>query len=153
MTASSADSPPFRFYGAERSYFTGKARPALRAKRVYFEEILPTAEAYQEILRRTGMIFIPIVVTPEGETWQDSTEIYRLLEARHPEPPLFPSGALQRMAASRIRLCELSHPTPLAFPIMVNRLRSRVSSEKLADRIRRKQLRLEKAANRTRKAR
>lgn len=34
--------------------------------------------------------------------------------------------------------------TPLAFPIMVDRLRSRVSSEKLAARVRRMQLRLEK---------
>jgi hypothetical protein len=32
---------PFRLYGAERSYFTGKVRPALRAKRLYFEEVLP----------------------------------------------------------------------------------------------------------------
>ena len=44
MTVPAPASPPFRFYGAERSYFTGKARPALRAKRVYFEEILPTGE-------------------------------------------------------------------------------------------------------------
>jgi len=35
----------FRLFGAERSYFTGKARAALRAKRVYFEEVLPTLGA------------------------------------------------------------------------------------------------------------
>ena len=82
----STDSPVFRFYGAECSYFTGKARPALRAKRLYFEEILPTPEAYKEILRRTGMIFIPVVVTPEDETWQDTSEIIDALETRFPEP-------------------------------------------------------------------
>ena len=54
MTALSTDSPPFRFYGAECSYFTGKARPALRAKRLYFEEILPTPEAYREIHPANG---------------------------------------------------------------------------------------------------
>ena len=91
--------PPFRFYGAERSYFTGKARPALRAKRVYFEEILPTAEAYREILRRTGMIFIPVVVTPEDETWQDTSDIIDALEARFPEPALIPATPVQRIVS------------------------------------------------------
>jgi ATP-dependent Lhr-like helicase len=36
--------------------------------------------------------------------------------------------------------------TPLAFPLWVDRNRERVSSEKLADRIRRMQLSLERAA-------
>ena len=99
MTVPGADSPPFRLYGAERSYFTGKARPALRAKRVYFEEILPTAEAYQEILRRTGMIFIPVVVTPEDETWQDTSDIIDALEARFPDPALIPATPVQRIVS------------------------------------------------------
>jgi ATP-dependent Lhr-like helicase len=34
----------------------------------------------------------------------------------------------------------LQRPTPLAFPLMVERLRDQLSSEKLADRIRRMQL-------------
>jgi glutathione S-transferase len=99
VTLPNADSLPFRLYGAERSYFTGKARPALRAKRVYFEEILPTAEAYREILRRTGMIFIPVVVTPEDETWQDTSDIIDALEARFPEPALVPATPVQRIVS------------------------------------------------------
>ena len=99
MTASGADSPPFRLYGAERSYFTGKARPALRAKRLYFEEILPTPEAYRDILQRTGMIFIPVVVTPEDETWQDTSDIIDALEARFPEPALIPATPVQRIVS------------------------------------------------------
>ncbi len=58
------------------------------------------------------------------------------------------SQSLNRMAASRLHLIETGQPTPLAFPIMVNRLRTRISSEKLADRVRRMQLKLEKAADR-----
>jgi len=50
-------SPVFRLIGAERSYFTAKVRPALRAKRITFEEIPATPEAYREILRRTGLVF------------------------------------------------------------------------------------------------
>jgi ATP-dependent Lhr-like helicase len=58
------------------------------------------------------------------------------------------SQSLDRMAASRLHLIETAQPTPLAFPILVNRLRTRISSEKLADRVRRMQLKLEKAVNR-----
>jgi ATP-dependent Lhr-like helicase len=57
------------------------------------------------------------------------------------------SQSLDRMAASRLHLIETAQPTPLAFPILVNRLRSQISSEKLADRVRRMQLKLEKAVN------
>jgi ATP-dependent Lhr-like helicase len=57
------------------------------------------------------------------------------------------SQSLVRMAASRLHLIETAQPTPLAFPILVNRLRTRISSEKLADRVRRMQLKLEKAVN------
>jgi ATP-dependent Lhr-like helicase len=54
---------------------------------------------------------------------------------------------LERLAASRIRRVEIARPTPLAFPLMVDRLReTSLSSEKLADRVRRMQARLEKAA-------
>ena len=63
----------FRLYGAERSYFTGKVRPALRAKRLYFEEILPDRAIYHEIRERTGLMFIPVVITPEDDTWQDTS--------------------------------------------------------------------------------
>ncbi len=57
-------------------------------------------------------------------------------------------GALNKMSTSRISIVDARYPTPLAFPIMVNRLRARVSSEKLTDRVRKMQLRLESAADR-----
>jgi glutathione S-transferase len=91
--------PAYRLFGAERSYFTAKARPALRAKRLYFEEILPTPEVYQEILRRTGFLFIPVVVTPEDETWQDTSDIIDALEVRIPEPALIPATPVQRIVS------------------------------------------------------
>jgi glutathione S-transferase len=92
---------PYQFHAFEASYFSAKVRPALRYKGVWYEE---RRADLAEIGRRTGLGFIPIVVTPEDETWQDSTDIYRRLEERHPKPPLFPVGALQRMAAHLIEL-------------------------------------------------
>jgi ATP-dependent Lhr-like helicase len=55
-------------------------------------------------------------------------------------------AALKRLAAAEIALETPKRPTPLAFPLLIDRLRERVSSEQLADRVRRMQLQLEKAA-------
>ena len=104
MTASPLPAPPFRLLGAERSYFTAKVRPALRAKRVHFEEHLSTREIYLEIIRRTGLAFLPVVVTPEDETWQDTSDILDALDARFPAPPLLPSTPAQRIAAYLLEL-------------------------------------------------
>jgi ATP-dependent Lhr-like helicase len=53
---------------------------------------------------------------------------------------------LLRLSTSRVMLQEPPRVTPLAFPLVVDTTRNRVSSEKLGDRIRRMQLSLEKAA-------
>jgi ATP-dependent Lhr-like helicase len=53
---------------------------------------------------------------------------------------------LLRLEASRVRLAEIARPTPLAFPILVDRTREKISSEKLADRVRRMTAPLERAA-------
>ena len=100
---------PYRFYASEISYFSGKVRPALRQKGIFFVEHLPTPAAYRDvILPRTGLGFIPIVVTPEDETWQDTSEILDALERRHPEPALVPGDA---GAARRRATCSNSTPT------------------------------------------
>lgn len=56
---------------------------------------------------------------------------------------------LARLEASRVTLLEIERPTPLGFPLLVDRLREKLSSEKLADRVRKMQARLEKEADRT----
>ena len=53
---------------------------------------------------------------------------------------------LERLSAAKTILNDCRRPTPLAFPLLVDRMRERVSSEKLADRVRRMTLRLETAA-------
>lgn len=53
---------------------------------------------------------------------------------------------LQRLSASRVVITTPRRTPPLAFPLLVDRTRDRVSSEKLADRIRRMQRTLERAA-------
>ena len=54
--------------------------------------------------------------------------------------------ALDRIASCRVVIVEPSKPTPLAFPLLVERMRAAVSSERLADRVRRLVLGLERTA-------
>jgi glutathione S-transferase len=91
---------PFLFYAAEISYFSAKVRPALRYKAVPYVEKLPTRAAYRDVIvPRTGLAFIPILITPEDDTWQDTSEILDALEARVPDPPLHPRSPLLRAVA------------------------------------------------------
>lgn len=92
---------PYILHGFDVSYFTAKARVALRYKGVWLEE---RRADIAMILEKTGMGFIPIVTTPEGEIWQDTSDIIDALESRHPAPPLRPPSALQRLICALIEL-------------------------------------------------
>jgi len=107
------DARPYRFYAAEMSYFSAKVRPALRYKGVHFLELLP--DFRNVILPRTGLAFIPVIVTPEDETWQDTSDILDALERRVAAPPLYPTTPLQRLVAY---LVELYADEFLIFPAM-----------------------------------
>jgi ATP-dependent Lhr-like helicase len=54
--------------------------------------------------------------------------------------------ALKRLAESRVVVTDPERFTPLAFPLLVDRTRNRLSSESLADRVKRMQVALERAA-------
>ena len=92
---------PYIFHAFDVSYFSAKVRPALRYKRLWFEEVHAD---YVLIRQRTGNTFIPMLLTPDDDAWQDSTDIYDRLEARHPDPPLFPMTPVQRIAAHLVEL-------------------------------------------------
>jgi len=92
---------PYIFHGADVSYFSGKVRPALPQKSLWYREVIPD---YALIRDRTGMTFIPVLMTPEGEGIQDTSAILDYLEQRHPEPPLYPATPVQRVIAYLIEL-------------------------------------------------
>jgi len=107
---------PYLFYGTRVSYFSAKVRCALLAKGVAYRELEPTQEAYREVIvPRTGLAFIPVVITPEDETLQDSSVICDELERRHPEPALYPATPAQRVVAY---LLELYADELLVLPAM-----------------------------------
>ena len=55
-------------------------------------------------------------------------------------------ATLQRLQSMRLAMHPLQRPTPFAFPLMVERLREKLSNESMADRIARMVAQLEKAA-------
>ena len=57
------------------------------------------------------------------------------------------AGALERMRANSLLMQPLARPSPLAFPLLIERLREKLSTEKLRDRIARMLQDLERAAD------
>jgi len=76
----------------------------------------------------------PLLGQAEREVLERQLEFSRLAEA------------LRRIAATPILLRQTHKPSPFAFPIMVGRFREKLTSEKLADRVKRMQLEFDKAA-------
>ncbi|MFN4024977.1 MAG: glutathione S-transferase family protein [Hyphomonas sp.] len=96
----------YMLYGAEVSYFTGKARAYLRWRGVDFREEAATQAVYRDlILPNVGWPVIPVMTTPEGEVVQDSADIIETVEAREGlSPPALPPTPLQRFVAELLHL-------------------------------------------------
>jgi ATP-dependent Lhr-like helicase len=67
----------------------------------------------------------------------DEALVFQLEEARL-------RSALNRIAGQQLRLIYLPGPTPFSFPIIVDRMRERMSTEKIAERIKRMKLQIAK---------
>ncbi len=90
--------PVYRHYGWESSYFTVKSRACLRYKPVPAEEIVPDRNCLQKfIVGRVGRVVMPILVTPDDQTIQDTSLIIDHLEAAFPEPAVIPDTPRQRL--------------------------------------------------------
>ena len=95
----------YALYGASLSYYTGKVRGYLRRKRIPFDDVLASAEEFRNvIIPRVGAAILPVLVTPEDETVQDSTEILDFLEQRFPDPSIYPSTPRQHLASLLLEL-------------------------------------------------
>ena len=90
---------PWTFYGAPMSYFSGKIRPALQYKKIEFAEIWPDREVQKEIQEKTGVRFIPVLETPDGEILQDSPRMLERIEELVPSPAIFPEDPAVRIVA------------------------------------------------------
>ncbi|ELR14562.1 glutathione Stransferase [Acanthamoeba castellanii str. Neff] len=91
----------YTLLGAEVSLYTGKVRAYLRYKRIPFTEVVASAEVYRTvIIPKTGVSYIPVLLTPDGETAvQDTTDIIDFLERRFPTNPIYPATPCQRLVS------------------------------------------------------
>ena len=98
--------PDYTLYGAEVSYFTGKARAYLRWRGADFEEQVATQEVYRDIiLPNVGWPVIPVMKMPDGTIVQDTADIIEQVEAaEHRQPPVLPATPLQRFVALLLQL-------------------------------------------------
>jgi glutathione S-transferase len=96
----------YTLYGAEVSYFTGKARAYLRWRGVDFEEVLSSRDVFASvILPKVGWPVIPVAAMPDGEIVQDTADIIAHVEAREQlKPPVQPEGPLQRFVNELLHL-------------------------------------------------
>jgi glutathione S-transferase len=90
---------PYIFYGMELSLYAGKVRSYLRKKHLPFVERGTDHPSFTEAAAKIGREVQPLVVTPEGDILQDTTEIIDFLEARYPENPVYPEGPCQHLVA------------------------------------------------------
>ena len=95
----------YTLYGVEGSYYAAKARTYLLKKGLPFNEVQADRRAFAAvIIPRVGYPIVPVIVTPNGETLQDTSAIIDVLEARHPTPALLPQTPRQQLAALLLEL-------------------------------------------------
>lgn len=95
----------YRLLGGEVSYFTGKARSYLRFKAIPFDEVLATRDVYKnEIMPRVGFPVVPVLITPDDETLQDTTVIIDALEEKYPNVSVYPMTPKQHLLALLLEL-------------------------------------------------
>ncbi|MBT0586087.1 glutathione S-transferase N-terminal domain-containing protein [Alteromonas oceanisediminis] len=92
-------------YGAEVSLFSGKTRAYMRYKNIPFTETLATASIINnELQPNTGLRMIPVVKTPQGEYWQDTTDIIDKFEAQFAQNSVYPVTPKQHFVALLLEL-------------------------------------------------
>ena len=93
-------SEQYTVYGGDISYYTGKTLSYFRFKDIPFDYQQATRGVYKNvILPGVGWPVIPVVVAPDGEVLQDTSDIIDELEQRFPQSPVLPEGPKQRVVS------------------------------------------------------
>lgn len=113
---------PWILHGWHLSYFTGKVRCYLRYKRLPFvDQPMSLYTLAVKGRRRTGAVVMPLLVTPEGQWWQDSSEMIDRIEARHPSPAIMPSTPVQKVMSALLEAWGDEWWIPIAMHTRWNR--------------------------------
>jgi len=101
-----AEPHEYTLIAAPHSYFSGKLRAYLRFKCIPFKELLASAEVMESVVKaKTGVRYIPVVITPSGVALQDTTVIIDYFESFvEPKHSIYPSTPKQCIAAMLLEL-------------------------------------------------
>src|SRR5262245_12984609 len=95
----------YTLIGAEVSYYSAKVRAYLRHKQLPFREVGASRDVYRDVIvPRTGVRFIPVLLSADGSAVQDSRAIIDYLEARHPSPRVTPQQPAHELMALLLEL-------------------------------------------------
>jgi glutathione S-transferase len=98
-------SKSYTLYGAPLSLYTGKTRAYLRFKEIPFIEEFSSLRVYKKIIiPKTGVQFIPVVETPDGEFIQDTSVIMEVLEAKFGQRSVVPSSPQQKLVSALMEI-------------------------------------------------
>merc|ERR1719230_121766 len=88
-----AEPHEYTLIAAPHSYFSGKLRAYLRFKCIPFKELPASAEVMESVVKaKTGVRYIPVVITPSGVALQDTTVIIDYFESFvEPKHSIYPS--------------------------------------------------------------
>ncbi len=93
-------SSQYRMYGWHLSYFAGKVRSYLKYKRVPFDDVDVNLLVLMWLgKRKTGVVAMPLLQTPDDIWMQDSTETWQFIEARFKDRPVLPTSPRQRFVS------------------------------------------------------
>ena len=89
----------YRIIGAEMSPYSVKVRSYFRYKEIPHRWILRNADTQAVYEKFAKLPIIPLVVTPEDASLQDSTPIIDAMDELHPEPWIHPADAVARFVS------------------------------------------------------
>lgn len=88
---------PYTLYYLDPSYYSGKLQAYLHFKELPVEEVyVPWLELSRIALPATGVVEVPMLITPDGVWLRDTTSIIEHLEVRYPASSVLPEDAYQR---------------------------------------------------------
>lgn len=92
----------YRIFGIELSPYSVKVRSYFRYKGIPHEWVVRSAARMDEFRQHAKLPLVPLVITPGGESLQDSTPILEEMEARVPEPGIHPDEPLAAFVSALI---------------------------------------------------
>ena len=94
-----------KLYGVEGSYYAAKIRAYLMCKGIPFHQVSADRTAYAEqIIPRVGYPIVPVIVTADDETLQDTADMIDYYEHRFHAPQLIPLGPRRWFASYLLEL-------------------------------------------------